>query len=138
MSTDAPQGDLEMEPQQWDLDRLRAVEAKFGERYAVYCTGAVHSASGQLVGFTQLMHRRHSPRWAYQWDTLVRSEHRGHRLGVLMKIANLRRLVQESPRTEFVATFNDESNVPMVAVNDMLGFVPAGELRTYGKRLAAR
>jgi GNAT superfamily N-acetyltransferase len=63
------------------------------------------------------------PTIGYQWDTLVRSDHRGHRLGLLMKLANLRQVRERSPQTRFLNTWNAESNAPMVSVNERLGFV---------------
>ncbi len=59
-----------------------------------------------------------------QEDTLVLSEHRGHRLGMLLKAANLAFLQTERPGHPAVTTFNAEENEHMLAVNDALGFVP--------------
>jgi len=59
---------------------------------------------------------------AYQWDTLVLPEHRGHRLGLALKVANLRALQAEHPEVTRITTWNAEQNGPMVAVNVELGF----------------
>jgi hypothetical protein len=60
----------------------------------------------------------------YQWDTIVSREHRGHRLGLLVKLANLRLLREVSPKTRYLNTWNADDNAPMVAVNDALGYRP--------------
>ena len=55
------------------------------------------------------------------------AEHRGHRLGLLAKVANLRHLRSAQPDTRWVTSWNAGSNVHMVAINDLLGFVPVDE-----------
>ena len=62
-------------------------------------------------------------------------EHRGHRLGSLVKAAVLRQVLADFPSVRTVTTYNADSNVPMVAVNEALGFVPAGALSSWSVRL---
>ena len=64
------------------------------------------------------------PGWGYQLITVVTREHRGHRLGLLLKVAMLELLATTEPRLERISTWNAESNAHMVAVNDALGYVP--------------
>jgi RimJ/RimL family protein N-acetyltransferase len=78
----------------------------------------------------------HEPSRAYQWGTLVRPAHRGHRLGMAVKVANLRQLQEAVPGVDHVITWNAESNARMVAVNDRLGFVPTERMGEFQKRLA--
>jgi hypothetical protein len=61
-----------------------------------------------------------------QQDTLVLREHRGHRLGMLLKVANLRQLALQFPEQSAVTTFNAEENRFMLDVNEALGFTPMG------------
>ena len=53
-----------------------------------------------------------------------RREHRGHRLGVAVKVANLRLLQRERPDITRLTTYNAEVNSHMIGVNEALGFRP--------------
>jgi len=70
----------------------------------------------------------------FQEDTLVLREHRGHRLGALVKAAVLRDLAAAFPEVERITTYNAEDNEPMVAVNRALGFEPAGRMSMWSLR----
>jgi GNAT superfamily N-acetyltransferase len=122
MSTDPPQGELELEPEVWDAERYLALERSYIERGRQHLVVAArHDASGRLAGYTDLG----VPRGAtvgYQWDTIVGSEHRGHRLGLLVKLANLAELTAQLPEVRYLNTWNDDENTHMVAVNDILGY----------------
>jgi GNAT superfamily N-acetyltransferase len=72
---------------------------------------------------------------AHQWGTLVHPDHRGHRLGAAVKVANLRNLQRDRPGTKRVITTNAEVNAWMVAINDRLGFQPVAVVPTLKRRL---
>ncbi len=59
--------------------------------------------------------------WAFQGLTAVTRPHRGHRLGLLVKIAMLQWLAEREPQIRQIVTFNAVQNEHMVAVNDQLG-----------------
>jgi GNAT superfamily N-acetyltransferase len=134
MTTDAPHGDLPVEEEDWDGDRIREYEQVHAERgRTVLSAGAVRD--GRLVAFTDLHVAEATPELAHQGGTLVLVEHRGHRLGSLVKAAVLRQVAEGFPRVRTISTFNADSNVPMVALNAALGFVPAGSLSSWSLRL---
>ena len=129
MTTDAPHGDLPVEEEHWDAARVREHEAVQVERgRTTLSAGAVRD--GRLVAFTDLQVPRDQPQRASQAGTLVLREHRGHRLGALVKAAVLRQLA-DLPEVRRVTTYNAEDNAPMVAVNDALGFLPNGALSSW-------
>ncbi|TFD60066.1 GNAT family N-acetyltransferase [Cryobacterium sp. Hh38] len=127
MSTDAPTAGLTEPEDVWTADRLVDEETSRGSSPRRMLTAAaLHEPSGHLVAFTQLSVPAERERSVSQEDTLVLREHRGHRLGMLLKTANLEYLAQESPGHPSVTTFNAEENRHMLVVNEALGFVPMG------------
>jgi len=123
---DAPH-DAGVAAETWDADRIRercdAPLQAMGLR--VYTVGAVHDASGELAAMTMVTVAPDSPRWAHQGLTAVTRPHRGHRLGLLVKIAMLDWLATAEPAIELVETGNASANSHMIGVNDALGFVPS-------------
>lgn len=120
--SEAPRGDLDMEDEAWDERRLRADEQLIERMQRTAYTTAAVGPDGDLVGHTMLVVAGTDPGMVYQWDTLVLPAHRGHRLGLALKVANLARVQREHPDRTQVHTFNAASNAAMVAVNDALGF----------------
>ena len=127
MSTDAPAGDLDVTPEIWDGDRvLAADERELGGGRRLLTAAVRHRASDTLVGFTQLSVPPEQERPINQNDTIVASGHRGHRLGMFLKAANLARLETEAPGHPSVYTWNAEENRHMLRVNEAVGFVAVG------------
>jgi GNAT superfamily N-acetyltransferase len=123
MSVDAPLEDMTWEAEAYDATRVRALEELVAARHRrVVATAARHDATGRLVGFTDIGVNVDLPRVGYQWDTIVMSDHRGHRLGLLMKLANLDLLRRTIAGVEIVNTWNAAVNAHMIAVNDAMGF----------------
>jgi len=136
MSVDAPWGAMDRGEERWGPARVRQTEALVaGMGRSLLVAAAVHRDRGRAVAFTEIAVPRGRPAVAYQWDTLVLAEHRGRRLGMLMKVANLRQLAATFPSTTTVATWNARQNDPMIAVNDALGCVVAGHQWEWQKRL---
>jgi len=127
MSTDAPTAGLEEPEDIWSEARLVAVEnlSAAGPR-TMLTAAALHEPTGRLAGFSQLSVPVEPDRAVGQEDTLVLREHRGHRLGMLLKVANLQNLARLHPGHPSVITFNAEENRHMLAVNETLGFTPMG------------
>jgi len=127
MSTDAPSAGLEEPEDAWTAERIAVEEEAFAAGPRTALTAVVeHLPSGRLAGFTVLSVPAELSRAVHQEDTLVLTEHRGHRLGMLLKVANLQGLEAERPGHPSVITFNAEENRHMLDVNEALGFVPLG------------
>jgi GNAT superfamily N-acetyltransferase len=137
MSTDEPHGDEGHEEEVWDADRVRENEALRVARGARGLVAvAEHRPSGRLVACTELLIGADTPEQAWQMLTVVHPEHRGHRLGLAIKLANLDELARRAPDVRLVVTGNAAVNAPMIAVNDMMGFEVAGEGQFWQKSLS--
>ncbi|CCG03886.1 GNAT family N-acetyltransferase [Blastococcus saxobsidens] len=135
MTTDAPHGTLPVEEEEWDGERIREYERSHSARgRAVLSAGAV-TGDGRLVAFTDLHVPLGRPACAHQGGTLVLREHRGHRLGARVKAAVLREVSTDFPEVRRISTYNSDANTPIVAVNEALGFRPAGQLSSWSLRL---
>ncbi|HEU4808103.1 MAG TPA: GNAT family N-acetyltransferase [Homoserinimonas sp.] len=136
MSTDPPLGEVDYQPEEWDEDRVRDLDARRTAEGRHWMTTAVrHVASDTLVGFTELVCAHDPSKPVYNHNTLVLSEHRGHRLGMLIKAANLRFLAETAPGHPAIYTWNAEENRHMLDVNEKLGFVPVGYEGSWKKVL---
>jgi GNAT superfamily N-acetyltransferase len=137
MSTDVPKDQMDWREEVWDAARLRRNEEQCQAMDRTYAAaGAVHRATGRMVAFTTMGVPRSERRRAYQWETLVLKEHRGHRLGTLVKLAALQELSASRPAPEFISTWNAQENAPMIAVNDALGARTNGRIAILQKVLA--
>lgn len=91
LALDAPTGELELEEESLDPDGYQ----HFLDHEARLCrhritTAAVHRGAGVVAADTDLVLTTGSPDLVFQWGTLVLPEHRGQRLGLAVKVANLR------------------------------------------------
>lgn len=136
MSTDAPMGEQELDEEIWDEARVRQNEAAFAaQNRAKVSTVARHDATGTLAGFTEIAVPLGAPESAWQHDTLVRREHRGHGLGLAMKVANLAEVESRHPAVRTVSTWNAADNEHMIAVNEEMGFAAVSHSTNWLKKL---
>jgi GNAT superfamily N-acetyltransferase len=138
MSTDEPAGDGDRQAETWDEHRLRENEELDAAR-EVRSLAAVaqHIPSGRLVAMTELLIADRTPAQSWQMITVVHPDHRGHRLGLAIKLANLDLLADTAPGVRMVVTGNASVNAPMIAVNEMMGFEVFSEGAFWQKHLNA-
>jgi Acetyltransferase (GNAT) family len=136
MSTDEPHGDQGHEGEIWDAERAgendalhtarrRPLPDRRGAAWCLRPAGGVHRA----------VDRRGVPGQACQMLTVVHLEHRGHRLGLAVKLANLDAPARRAPDLRLIVTENAVVHAPMIAVNDMMGFEVAGKGYFWQKQL---
>ncbi|MFC6015325.1 GNAT family N-acetyltransferase [Plantactinospora solaniradicis] len=129
---DAPIGDLTWEAAKPDVDRLRAMEAALAARgLHWYNCGARHDATGRLVAWTALGLNGDCDWHAFQQITLVEPRHRGHRLGIIVKIENLRYARTHEPALRVIDTYNAAVNEYMISINEALGFRAVAGLNSW-------
>jgi GNAT superfamily N-acetyltransferase len=138
MSTDAPTAGLEEPENIWSAERVAATDELGAMSPRRALTAAVeHLPSGRVVGFTRLSVPPEPDRSVAQEDTLVLREHRGHKLGMLLKLANIAHLEELAPGHPSISTFNAEENRHMLAVNEAVGFEPIAYEGAWRKNLTA-
>ncbi|WP_353828241.1 GNAT family N-acetyltransferase [Agromyces sp. SYSU T0242] len=123
MSTDPPAGAIAWGLEHWNASRIRDGERRSEEVGRVGLSVAAVAADGEVAGFTELSLLPGSTA-VEQWDTIVLAPHRGHRLGMRMKLENLVQLVGVDGSRERVYTWNADENEHMLAINVDLGFRP--------------
>jgi GNAT superfamily N-acetyltransferase len=98
-------------------------------------TAVEHVATGALVGLTTITVLAHRADVVFQDDTLVLQEHRGNKLGLLIKVANMERLSEQFPDARIIYTWNAPENRYLLTVNRQLGFQTAGVTGIWQKEL---
>ncbi len=129
-----PLGDLDLQPQQWTPERLRGREARHAAQRREHLTVVALTPSGEVAGYTNLGLSPHAPRVADIGDTLVLPDHRGHRLGLALKVVLHQQVRTLHPDAELVVTGNATSNTWMNAVNEQLGYQPVDRCLELQKR----
>ena len=137
MSVEDPSAGLEVVEDVWDEKRVATHDSAMTATGRLLLTvAAEHVGTGTLVGFTEVTIGGAAVGPAVQEDTLVLPAHRGHRLGMLIKLANIARLLERAPGATYVTTFNAEENRPMLDVNEAMGFRPVSYEGAWQKRQA--
>src|SRR2546427_252037 len=141
----APRGDTAMDdwhttPEQiHEWDRTRRATGR--QRLIAL---AIHQASGETAGYTELNYDPEIPHIIWQQGTAVVPAHRSQGIGKWIKAAILERAIRDWPAARLVRTGNADSNAPLLAINARLGFKPAwsvaiweigiGDARRYSRR----
>jgi GNAT superfamily N-acetyltransferase len=119
---EAPLGDLDLGAEVWSAERVAERDARFLATGRRQFGALAYAADGTCVATTELFVNQVASWRALQGGTLVLPGHRGHRLGLALKLVNLRAVRERYPDCRYVFTVVAGVNAPMNAVNDLLGF----------------
>lgn len=104
-----------------EVRRFEAANAQLGRE-------TFHSAvlrDERVAGLSSAAALIAEPERATERITLVRPEDRGHRLGVVLKLENLKFIRARRPAVRFIDTRNELADERLLAINRAIGFVPA-------------
>ena len=133
---DAPTDDLDVEDEAFPPERIAAYEHAWASRgNRLYRLVARHRATGALAGQTVVAVDGERPELGEQHDTSVVAAHRGHRLGLLLKLAMLHWLATAEPQLREIDTWNAESNDHMIGVNELLGYRIMGRVLDFQRTI---
>ncbi|THV38568.1 GNAT family N-acetyltransferase [Glycomyces buryatensis] len=134
--SEIPLGDLEIEPEDVDTEKIRAKEVVYlAEGRINLHSVAVAGATGEVVAWSEIGLDDGPYIAGHQGITIVAPGHRGHRLGLLTKLANLRLLREHSPHVEEIWTDNADVNEHMIAINATLGYETVDAYGEYQRKL---
>ena len=135
MSIDIPSAGLDVVEETWTEERVADADGRtLAAGFALAYTIAVHEPTGEVAAYTLCEWPLDNPAAIWQGDTFVDSAHRGHRLGMLIKAANLLQLLESNPATARIHTWNAGENTHMLAINTAMGFIPRTMEGAWEKR----
>jgi GNAT superfamily N-acetyltransferase len=132
---EAPSGELEVEAAQDSVAELAAQDRDLVASRRTRVGAYALDASGEVVGYAVAAVSADESDHVDQWGTLVHPAHRGHRLGMAVKCAQLKVIGERFPAKRLITTTNAETNAPMVAINEVLGFEVREVVGDFQKRL---
>ncbi|MFC7375703.1 GNAT family N-acetyltransferase [Brachybacterium sp. GCM10030268] len=123
LELDEPDEDVEHEAPEYTPERIRIIEKRLREIGVRPILAVAVAPDGSFVGNSEI-HVQRSPRTTVAWqeNTLVMPEHRGHRLGLALKVATHRQLRERAPQVRALVTWNSHVNPWMIAINEKLGY----------------
>ncbi|MFC4336464.1 GNAT family N-acetyltransferase [Salininema proteolyticum] len=132
--SEAPTGDVDMEDFQMDAERMREAERSLAARGSFGINTVALDENDEVAALTQYTVPSKDADFAGQGMTLVDPAHRGKKLGIRVKIENLRRLREEFPGVKRLRTGNADTNTHMNRINDMMGFQTVEVYAEYVKK----
>ncbi|OLP47005.1 hypothetical protein BJM39_05995 [Salmonella enterica subsp. enterica serovar Javiana] len=122
LAVDAPTGEVEFEEESLSPDTYAEQLERLERQGRTMVHTVAVSPAGDVVAYNDLVISADDADEVMQWGTLVRREHRGHRLGMAVKVRGLQGLARAAPTAKRVQTCNAEQNDQMVGINVELGF----------------
>ncbi|MFN2520542.1 MAG: GNAT family N-acetyltransferase [Candidatus Limnocylindria bacterium] len=135
---DAPRGEIAFTDEIWTPQRIRDRDEFFQRAERTRWTLlAMHAATGETVGYTEVVEMPETPAVLQQYGTAVAPAHRGHRIGMWLKSTALGQVLADRPGALFVRTGNATTNDAMLRINEELGFRYAWTMSFWQSDVAA-
>lgn len=135
LMTEIPLGELDLETSEWTPERLRAAEQRQVDTGRHVLTAIAVAPDGTVAGASDVRVDDTDHEHAQVGITIVDPAHRGHRLGLALKVATHDLALASYPGLQVVDTSNAEVNTHMNAVNEALGYRSIETLLELQKRL---
>lgn len=100
----------------------RSDEQTYSEKGCEWITIISREPSGTISGLTEIFYHPSNAHWVEQELTGVKKEYRGRGLGKWLKAEMLFYIKERLPNVEFIETGNNDTNEPMLAINNNMGF----------------
>ena len=133
--SEIPLGDLDLEDSEWTPERLRGAERRCVSIGRHILTALAIAPDGSVAGSSDVRINDADTAHGQIGITLVDPAHRGHRLGMALKIATHDLALATYADLETVDTCNAEVNQHMNAVNEALGYRSIETLLELQKKL---
>lgn len=123
LEIDDPDEDMEHEAPEFTPERIRTMEERRARAGKTVLVAVAVAPDGTFAGNSEIQFRAGDDvTLGMQENTLVMPGHRGHRLGLALKVANHRRLADMAPGLRTLATWNSHVNPWMISINERLGY----------------
>ena len=132
---EVPLGELDLEDSEWTPERLRAAEQRQVDTGRHVHTALAIAPDGSVAGVTDVRIDDTDHEHGQVGITLVDPAHRGHRLGLALKVATHDLAVATYDQLAALDTCNAEANTHMNAVNEALGYRTIETLLELQKKL---
>lgn len=133
--SEIPLGDLDLEDSEWSVERIRDAEQRQVATGRHVHTALAVAPDGEVAGVSDVRVDDTDHEHAQVGITIVDPAHRGHRLGLALKLATHDLVSSAYPGLLTVDTSNAEVNTHMNAVNDALGYRTIETLLELQKKL---
>ena len=132
---EVPLGELDLAASEWTAERIREAEQRQVAIGRHVQTAMAIAPDGSVAGVSDVRIDDDDPAHGQVGITIVDPAHRGHRLGLALKLATHDLVVATYPELVTVDTSNAEVNTWMNAVNVALGYRTIETLLELQKRL---
>ncbi|RYB91262.1 hypothetical protein EUA06_07985 [Nocardioides glacieisoli] len=119
---EVPLGELDLEASEWSPERIRGAEQRQVDIGRHVHTAMAIAPDGAVAGVSDVRVDDDDPVHGQVGITIVDPAHRGHRLGLALKLATHDLAVATYPELRVLDTSNAEVNTWMNAVNEALGY----------------